>query len=244
LAWQPGTQAGGGSPEGLSAEEFVQQRAAMAARPQGYVTQRTLSSGRIEQIKSDQRPESPIEKSARRLQKRTPTSRNSSVNSIDYSHHLSAREQEHVARITGGPLINMNQPSRIPDPSVGLIGAIEARQQEKRNIKEGLQGQMVQAAIDQRTRESRALQMQQYQANNPFQYPQAQENQARYSYAGFSQPQQQYQQEYRPTYLEQQTQQRPQLQRPQSQMSYAPRPAQERPQSQWSQYGQSYAPQR
>jgi len=244
LAWQPGAQPGSGSPEGLSAEEFVQQRVAMAMRPQGYVTQRTLSSGRIEQIKGDQRPESPIEKSPRRLQKRTPTSRNSSANSIDYSHHLSAREQEHVARITGGPLINMNQPSRTPDPSVGLIGAIEARQQEKRNIKEGLQGQMVQAAIDQRTRESRALQMQQYQANNPFQYPQAQDNQPRYAYAGYSQPQQQHQQEYQPTYIAQQTQQRHPLQRPQSQISYGPRPAQERLQSQWSQWGQFYAPQR
>jgi CCR4-NOT transcriptional complex subunit CAF120 len=44
----------------------------------------------------------------------------------------------------------MNERSRTPDPSVGLIGAIEAREQEKRNIKEGVAGHMVQEAIAQR----------------------------------------------------------------------------------------------
>ncbi|KAI9872592.1 MAG: hypothetical protein M1823_008132, partial [Watsoniomyces obsoletus] len=51
--------------------------------------------------------------------------------------------------MTGGPLLNLQERSRTPDPSVGLIGAIEAREQEKRNIREGVSGHMVQAAIAQ-----------------------------------------------------------------------------------------------
>lgn len=262
--WQPGAQPGGGSPDGLTAEEFVQQRMAMAMKPQGYVPKRNLSSGRVEQIKNDEGPESPTQKSPRRLQKRMPSSRNSSGNSIDYSSYLSAREQEHVAKMTGGPLLNMNQQSRTPDPSVGLIGAIEAREKEKRNIKEGLQGQMVQAAIDQRARESRSTQaqqgqphqrrqsqysaQQQYQANNPYQYPQTQDYLSQYGYSGYGQRQQPMYNEQQPQQQpqqqsQQQSQQRYQPQRSQSQTVYAPRPTHERSQSQWSQYGGFYAPQ-
>ncbi|KAK5946094.1 hypothetical protein PMZ80_000233 [Knufia obscura] len=180
-AWQPGTQLRDGS-DGLTPEEFVHQRAAMAMKPHGYVPHRTMSSGRIEQIKSDQpsRPESPTSPTRRKLQKRSPSSRNS-LASIDYSSHLSAREQEHVARMTGGPLLSgVNPGTKTPDPSVGLIGAIGAREQEKKDIKEGLQGRMVQAAIDQRQREARSQaqaeqrRQSQYmvqQQQNPYAYP-------------------------------------------------------------------------
>lgn len=158
-AWQPGSQPRDGH-DALTPEEFVQQRATMAMRPQGYVAHRTMSSGRIEQMKTDQgsRPASPTSPSStrRKLQKRNTSSRNTSGASIDYSSHLSAREQEHVAKLTGGPLISgVNNRSRTPDPNVGLIGAIGAREQEKKDIKEGLQGRMVQAAMDQRQRDAR-----------------------------------------------------------------------------------------
>lgn len=159
-AWQPGTSVND-TRDGLTPEEFVQQRAALAKRPQGYTPHRTHSFGRIEQLKGDDgsRPSSP--NSPRRLQKRNPSSRNSVASSVDLTAHLSAREQEHVARVTGGPLIsNISQSAKTPDPNVGLIGAIEAREQERRDIKEGLQGRMVQAAIDQRTREARYQQQQ------------------------------------------------------------------------------------
>lgn len=159
-AWHPGTQLKDGN-DALTPEEFVQQRATMAMRPQGYVPHRTMSSGRIEQMRSDQHscPASPTSPSPtrRKLQKRNPSSRNTSGASIDYSTHLSAREQEHVAKMTGGPLISsVNSRVRTPDPNVGLIGAIGAREQEKKDIKEGLQGRMVQAAIDQRQRDARS----------------------------------------------------------------------------------------
>lgn len=162
--WYPGPPITVGSGGGVSAEEFVQQRFTQAKNTRNYVPWRTTSAGRVEQLKNDQlplSPPSPQSKSTRKLQKRVPESRNSSGNTIDYTAHLSAREQEHVAKMTGGPLLNMNNAqNRVPDPKVGLIGAISAREQERRNIKEGLQGHMVQAAIDQKTREARSRQMQ------------------------------------------------------------------------------------
>ncbi|KIX03984.1 uncharacterized protein Z518_07537 [Rhinocladiella mackenziei CBS 650.93] len=140
-AWQPGATIGRQSPGGgLTAEEFVQQRAVAARVPSGYAPRRSISYSKIEQ--------SPNKLQMKRDSFGRPSSRNSLL--IDYSSHLSAREQEHVARMTGGPLIQVGERSKTPDPSIGLIGAIEAREQEKRNIKEGVAGHMVQEAIAQR----------------------------------------------------------------------------------------------
>ncbi|KAK5078498.1 hypothetical protein LTR51_000688 [Lithohypha guttulata] len=266
-AWRPRVQAENTSPGGMSAEEFVQQRASMAMQPQGYVAHRTLSSGRIDQVKTDQkaRPDSPT--SPRKLQKRALSSRQSSRGSMDYSAHLSAREQEHVAKMTGGPLLsNVNQAGRTPDPSVGLIGAIEARDQEKQNIKKGLQGQMVQAAIDQRSREMRTSQSQQAPLHGgPYQYPRPQQLLYQNSYqnqlvpdrpmasdfpahrmtpshqAYWSNMQQPTQDHRQSMYVEQ----KPMYQRTESmqQAGYPAYPVQPRPQSTYSQYGGFYAPQ-
>lgn len=80
----------------------------------------------------------------------------------ELSSHLSAREQEHVARVTGSPLINVGVGATAnrgggggpqPQPQAGLVGAIEAREREKAQMKHGLGGQAVAAAIDQRQRE-------------------------------------------------------------------------------------------
>ncbi|KIX97619.1 uncharacterized protein Z520_06397 [Fonsecaea multimorphosa CBS 102226] len=140
-AWHPGsTLARHNSMGGLTAEEFVQQRAVAARVPHGYVPHRSVSYSKVEQ-------------SPNKLQKKRDSMlRSSSRQSllVDPSSHLSAREQEHVARMTGGPLIQVIDRSRTPDPLVGLIGAIEAREQERRNIKEGVAGHMVQEAIAQR----------------------------------------------------------------------------------------------
>lgn len=70
---------------------------------------------------------------------------------------LSAREQEHVARMTGSPFFNMvpgpNGPEQQQQQQInprGLVGAIDARQREKRGMKEGMSNHMVQNAITQR----------------------------------------------------------------------------------------------
>jgi CCR4-NOT transcriptional complex subunit CAF120 len=161
-AWLPGATAGRQSPGGgLTAEEFVQQRAAAARIPHGHVPHRSVSYSNIE------RSPSQLQK---KRDSRDPYARPSSRNSllIDYSSHLSAREQEHVARMTGGPLIQVGERSKTPDPSIGLIGAIEARQQEKRNIRDGLAGHMVQEAIAQRQAVERTHG---YPQSSPYGYP-------------------------------------------------------------------------
>lgn len=83
-----------------------------------------------------------------------PTSRGSSMllNQNDLSSHLSAREQEHVARMTGQSFFNLSNANGRQQNvgSGGLIGAIDAREREKRSMKEGLSNQMVQNAIAQR----------------------------------------------------------------------------------------------
>ncbi|EXJ92965.1 hypothetical protein A1O3_01521 [Capronia epimyces CBS 606.96] len=139
-AWQPATTGRHSPGGGLTAEEFVQHRAAAARLPNGYVPHRSFSSSQIER--------SPSKLQKKRESLGRPSSRNSLL--LDYSPHLSAREQEHVARMTGGPLIQVNERNKTPDPTIGLIGAIEAREQERRNIKEGVAGHMVQEAIAQR----------------------------------------------------------------------------------------------
>jgi CCR4-NOT transcriptional complex subunit CAF120 len=75
---------------------------------------------------------------------------------------MTAREQEHVAKMTGGPLIQVGERSKTPDPSIGLIGAIEAREQEKRNMRQGVAGHMVKEAIAQRQAAERNYGYQQY----------------------------------------------------------------------------------
>lgn len=88
----------------------------------------------------------------------------------DLTPRLSAREQEYVARMTGSPLINI--PARSPTPSTGgLVGAIEAREQEKKNMKHGLSSQLAQQVIAQRQQQALAQAEAQQAA---YGYPQAQ----------------------------------------------------------------------
>lgn len=151
-AWQPGTVTGRQSPGGgLSAEEFVLLRAATARIPNGYVPHRSVSYSQLE---------SPSKLQKKKDSPGRPSSRNSLL--VDYSSHMTAREQEHVAKMTGGPLIQIGERSKTPDPSIGLIGAIEAREQEKRNMKQGVAGHMVKEAIAQRQAAERNYGNQQY----------------------------------------------------------------------------------
>jgi CCR4-NOT transcriptional complex subunit CAF120 len=155
MVWQPGTVLGSGrqspGPAGLTAEEFVQQRAATARLPSGYAPRRNQSSGNVERPLSGSfsKREALI-----RQQQRNNSPTMMQQQQGDYAAKLSAREQEHVARMTGMPLVSVPPRSRTPDPAVGLIGAIEAREQEKRNMRDGVSGQMVQAAIAQRQQQS------------------------------------------------------------------------------------------
>ncbi|KAL4788719.1 hypothetical protein BJX76DRAFT_315493 [Aspergillus varians] len=144
---------------GLTPEQFVQQRAAPS--PPILPHQRTPSSSTVF---PSPRPasgdwmahtRSQSQMSMTRDSNPRPKSRGASsiINHNELSSHLSAREQEHVARMTGSSFFNLSSDKQKTPPPVnpmGLVGAIDARQQEKKMIKEGMSNQMVQHAIAQR----------------------------------------------------------------------------------------------
>lgn len=69
------------------------------------------------------------------------------------SPNLSAREQEHVARMTGSAFFNMSSSSHRQQPQAGprgLVAEIDARERQKKDLKEGMSNHMVQHAIAQR----------------------------------------------------------------------------------------------
>ena len=184
IAWQPGAQIGGspGAKRSITPEQFVQQRAAAnriitpvyahARKGSGPSTPPVVSkkaSGEW-QIQQQKRQSSYSNDLPARPGSRAATAIMHSPN--DYTAHLSAREQEHVARVTNSPLINMagNTNKNLPQ-SGGLVGAIEAREKEKREIKQGLSGQMVQHAIQQRQQHSQGQQQQRQPSQQSFSAP-------------------------------------------------------------------------
>ena len=174
VAWQPGAQIGGspGARQSITPEQFVQQRAtANRVMTPVYAHARKGSGPSTPPaVQRNASGEWPMQQQKRHSSYSNdlparPSSRAATAmmnNSGDYTAHLSAREQEHVARVTNSPLINMagNNKKSLPQGG-GLIGAIEAREKEKREIKQGLSGQMVQHAIHQRQQQSQGQQQRQ-----------------------------------------------------------------------------------
>lgn len=174
VAWQPGAQIGGspGARQSITPEQFVQQRAtANRVMTPVYAHARKHSGPSTPPaVPRNTSGEWPIQQQKRQSSygndlPARPNSRAATAvmnNSSDYTAHLSAREQEHVARVTNSPLINMagNTNKNLPQGG-GLVGAIEAREKEKREIKQGLSGQMVQQAIHQRQQHSQGQQQRQ-----------------------------------------------------------------------------------
>ncbi|GLA60219.1 hypothetical protein AtubIFM54640_000665 [Aspergillus tubingensis] len=167
MMWQPGMTAPRPTTPGrLTAEQFVQQRSAPS--PPITTHNRTLSSTpppprpASGDWTNNSRPQSHL--SGNRDAPPRPRSRgaNSIMNYNELSSHLSAREQEHVARMTGAPLLdisNVNKAQPTPVNPMGLVGAIDAREREKKTIREGLSNQMVQHAIVQRQQNWQQQQM-------------------------------------------------------------------------------------
>lgn len=171
VAWQPGMgimgNGGPGKQNAITPEQFVQQRA--TPTPQ-YATHQRHSSG---YTLRNQTPTPPLVRnrssellaqqgihsrhgSADLLQRpgsRGATAALSPLGSGDMPTTLSAREQEHIARVTGQPLINhAHNPNR--PAGAGLIGAIQARETEKEQMKKGINSQVVQNAIAQRQQQA------------------------------------------------------------------------------------------
>ncbi|KAJ5807811.1 hypothetical protein N7474_009080 [Penicillium riverlandense] len=182
MLWQPGMATGrpvtpGG---GLTPEQYVQQRAAPAPPMHGHYRspsktpplQRPASGDWTQQARPNSQMTSYRDANYR------PSSRGAN-NMMNYNHnemssHLSAREQEHVARMTGSSFFNMSNDNRRPQPNTsGLVSAIDAREREKRALKEGMSNQMVQHAIAQR-------QQQMMQQQPPYQQQQSFQQQQSY----------------------------------------------------------------
>lgn len=185
VVWQPGTTIGGGSPSGrqvITPEQFVQQRAAANRVTPVYAHGRKPSEQKTPPTVFSRTTsgEWPLQQHARQASftrelPARPHSRGASTImgpsgdlSGSLSAPLSAREQEHVARVTGSPLIHMaGNPNRNLPHGGGLIGAIEAREKEKRDIKEGLSGHLVQQAIAQRQQYNQSYQNNQQSFPSP-----------------------------------------------------------------------------
>ena len=161
VAWQPGATIGGGSPgarQSITPEQFVQQRAAVSRTTPVYAHSPRPNSSTPPPMLRNASAEVPTQQHARKASyarelQQSPRGQANNVTNAqgDLSANLSAREQEHVARVTGSPLINMAGKSGKQAPQGGgLIGAIEAREQEKKDIKQGMSNQAVQHAIAQR----------------------------------------------------------------------------------------------
>ncbi|KAI1417127.1 hypothetical protein F5Y13DRAFT_185960 [Hypoxylon sp. FL1857] len=210
VVWQPAalnTGSGSPGPHGLSAEEYVQQRAAAAAATPLYAHQRHSSGNTLSGFRAGtptpplnrgqgqdyigyshsrnnsqdllQRPSSrgagellqrPSSRGPAELLQR-PGSRGAGAvlgGQGGNDSHLSAREQEHVARVTGSPLINMAGNKNAPSQTgAGLVGAIEAREREKQQMKQGWSSQAAQHAINQRQQQQAFQQYQQQSMPSP-----------------------------------------------------------------------------
>lgn len=184
MVWTPGAASAGGdrfaTRQGITPEQWVQYRASIASQPQqapnrpAYAHNRQASSGSMRKLTKTP----PLSRHtsgdwSQPQGQRTPPSRPNSrganaylaqqspggglVNTQPIS--LTAREQMHVARATGTPLVNVtnNEKQKKQEQEAqapGLIGAVAARQQEK---EKGIRGSMVEQAI--RLRQQQQLQM-------------------------------------------------------------------------------------
>ncbi|RBA16377.1 hypothetical protein FPRO05_11712 [Fusarium proliferatum] len=115
MAWQPGASTPPSNAHGLSPEEFVQQRAAHARSASSNTLggspssgmKRTSSSDMLQAIQNGRHSRSSSADLLARPGSRGASSTLNFASSGETSSHLSAREQEHVARLTGQPLISM-----------------------------------------------------------------------------------------------------------------------------------------
>jgi CCR4-NOT transcriptional complex subunit CAF120 len=170
VPWQPGMAAvrsSSPSRQAITPEQFVQQRAAAVTQPRQPPVNLMRSGtptppGRSPSGESFSHSRN---NSSDMLQRPNSRGTAAALGTGDYSTHLSAKEQEHVARVTGSPLINNPAgDNRGAAPNTGLVGAIDAREREKRDMKQGINSQAVQQAIVQRQQQAQVQQQYQQQA--------------------------------------------------------------------------------
>nr|POF07881.1 protein skg3 [Quercus suber] len=251
VPWQPTSVSPGGviqhrQTQSLTPEQWVQQRASMASVPHQVPPRKptpTAAHTRQPSTSSVNKLRKTLTKTPPPLSRtpsgdwtpkaQTPPSRPTSRGAASYLHpqvasaqnsNLTAREQMHVARATGSPLIqytSRHDRQNSEQFAPGLFGALAARQKEKENMKPGSPGNpnvMVQSAIAARQQQidaeaaAHAQAQMQYQMQYQQQAQAAQFQELQYRSMLLAQQQQQQQQQY-----QQQAQMRPPS-RPSSQM--------------------------
>lgn len=162
VAWQPGmaTNRPVTSGRGLSPEYYVQQQAApsppMHMHQHTPYNNATLPQQPVSREWGQHARPGPRMNSYQDNTNYRPSSRGAGPMRDNYNDgptHLSAREQEHVARMTGSSFFNLKDENRRPPApltSGGLVSSIDAREREKRQMRQGMSNQMVQHAIAQR----------------------------------------------------------------------------------------------
>ncbi|GAD94382.1 PH domain protein [Paecilomyces variotii No. 5] len=164
IPWQPGMASARPSTPGqtLTPEQFVQQRAVINRKPSpAYAHQRSSSMTPPPRPSSGDWSANTRRQSYNKELPTRPQSRGagSTLGYKDISSHLSAREQEHVARVTGSSFFNIssnNSRQQAPVNPAGLVGAIDARERERKSMREGMSNQMVEYAIAQRHQQEQA----------------------------------------------------------------------------------------
>jgi CCR4-NOT transcriptional complex subunit CAF120 len=143
MAWQPGiVPPPNNNTDRTAAERYVAERAAQAA-----ATSQSRNRQLHHRKPSGNVPIPQRNQSTEQLPTR-PSSRGPNaafmplglVSTPELSNHLSAREQEYVARRMGSTLLQMEDvQTKNPPHRTGLIGAIHSRETEKQQIKEAFQ---------------------------------------------------------------------------------------------------------
>lgn len=218
MAWQPGmlpASADAVANRAMTPEEFVQQRAQAASQPQ-YAHQRQKSSTNnmrasatppYNQAKPDYFTHSRGNSSLDLLQQSPncrPQSRGAGATlGGGAEDRLTAREQTHISRMTGAPLVNMaTGPRPGGSQQAGLVGSIDQREMEKRMMKQGLNERQRMDAADANYRQGYGQQQMQPRVSH---HGQQQQNQGYGQNYGQGRQQRQQQQ---PTQEEVQYQQR------------------------------------
>lgn len=159
MAWQPGlVQTGGNSKFAVKSEtpeSYVAEQAA-AAKQQSQARNRYVHSRRPSRNSSAEQIPRPPSRGGN-----AAFSPLGLINVPDLSSHLSAREQEYIARKTGTTLLQMEEGNtrKQPPHQAGLLGALEAREKEKKELtKSGVSNNViVQQALVQRQLHARTV---------------------------------------------------------------------------------------
>ncbi|KAF2221952.1 hypothetical protein BDZ85DRAFT_200499 [Elsinoe ampelina] len=201
MVWQPTVQTDQNARQSLTPEQWVQHRASIASQPMALRSTPNLTGERRNSTtkrRSSTNITPPLSRHtsgdwtnhAQRTSPQPPSrpgSRNaglylqsqSTTNLLEsnQSKNLTAREQMHVSRATGAPLVDLERkdPKRKEvDPNAGLYGALNAREKEKAAIKKGYSSTTIQQAINNTQHQQyQKHQEQQYRLQQQFQMQQA-----------------------------------------------------------------------